>query len=47
MSLRESFEKEIKQKIKKDLELKSISEVPAIEKIVINIGITKDGLLFR
>ncbi len=39
MTLRERYQKEIRQKLLKDLSLKNINAVPALEKIKVNIGI--------
>ncbi|MBF0275976.1 MAG: 50S ribosomal protein L5 [Nitrospinae bacterium] len=37
-ALKEKFNKEIKQQIKDELKLKNISQVPKLEKIVLNVG---------
>lgn len=39
MTLSERYQKEIRQKLQKDLGLKNINSVPALEKIKVNIGI--------
>lgn len=39
MNLRERYQKEIRQKLQKDLGLKNVNSVPKLEKVKINVGI--------
>ena len=40
-SIRQKFNKEAAEKMKKDLDLKNIFEIPQIEKVVVNVGVGK------